>query len=66
MEVRFVMRMIGTAAGSITPEDFAEYLEYNFFSKGFKLWKQYETPVYGGQDGKEVVAVKYWMTLVKE
>jgi len=60
---KFVMRMIGVAEGAISPQDFGEYLDHNF--KGYKIFQQYTTPVYGA-DGKDVVAVKYWLTLVKD
>lgn len=62
---KFVMRTIGAVEGAISPDDFSEYLEYNFVSKGYKLLEQYTTPVYGA-DGEDVVAVKYWLTFVKD
>lgn len=61
--VRFVMREIGTMPNAISPEAFAEYVEYKFLALGYKIWKQSETPVVDGAHGFQ--GYRVLLTLVK-
>ena len=62
--VRFVMREVGQPNGTIiSAQDFSAYLEDNFLSRGYKIWKQFEEPI---RNGTDFLGYRVFVTLVRD
>lgn len=65
--VRYTMRQVGApdkVNNVISGEEFAEFLEYTFLSKGYEIYKQVEEPLRGVNN--DFLGYRIFVTLVKD
>jgi len=64
--IKFVMREVGVPSETrISAEDFAEYVQYQFLSEGYRVFTQQADPLYG-DNSHQFLGYRILLTLVKD